>query len=156
MFRSRANSQHIAKPPTNVNGTSTGLGQCNKAKITLANNAATIGRFHRIQQSVHQIRIQRDLAATSKTKSNRKIDANPKNEQAIGEPLLDTVRAAPSAAMQIPKTTAACRAAGRKLSARQPRVFGVSRCRTKLATSQTGHHPRAWMSELQPPNVPGK
>ncbi len=32
-----------------------------------------------------------------------------------------------------------CRVAGQRLSARQPSVFGVSRCSKKLAASQTGN-----------------
>src|SRR5882757_10183098 len=35
-------------------------------------------------------------AAAGKTKNNRKIDANSKNAQAIGEPLLDTARPRPA------------------------------------------------------------
>src|SRR5260221_14478268 len=41
--------------------------------------------------------------------------------------------------MQTPKTMPAWRTAARRLSARQPSVFGVSRWMTKLMTSQRGN-----------------
>src|SRR6478736_8040298 len=42
------------------------------------------------------------------------------------------------AATEAMKKKSPCRAAGHKLSARQPRVFGVSRCTRKLIVNQTG------------------
>jgi hypothetical protein len=53
---------------------------------------------------------------------------------------------AKSPAIISPKTGRACFVATRRLSARQPSVFGVSRCSRKLAashTTKTTHVPRA-------------
>ena len=141
IFRSFANNHAIPTPPTNVNGTNTGFGQCNNANTAPATNAAG-SAFSNADSNRF---ITNEFSPTCCNKQNARYPPNRRISTKCSGRLCSIPRNNPAAKISrelTPKNKPARFAALHKLSPRHPIVFGVSRRATKLATSHTTitHH----------------
>src|SRR6267378_3676613 len=138
MLRSRAKSQAMAHPPIQVRGISTGLGQWSAAKIVPAIREAPAGRISAARSRL----VTQEFNPTCWSKQK---NIYPKKRFGTSTWLTgrcDPPRKSPTMHRPIPKgsrTTTDFFMAIHKLSIRQPRVLGLSLCRTKLTMSQAGN-----------------
>jgi hypothetical protein len=136
MFRSVANNQAISPPPTNVNGTNTGFGQCNAPNKAPATTAAGTGSSN---AAINRF-VKNEFSATCCSKQNARYPPNLRGSIKCEGNRCSMPKNSPAKQINrelIPKNQADRFVARQRLSARQPIVFGVSPRAKKLTASHT-------------------